>query len=299
MTRAGSQQNSSRERGRRTAGLVAVIADTFRKYRHDQANLIVSAVSFYLLLTFIPFILLSLSAVGYIVDLTDLDEHFLAYVSQVIPPPYNTQVVDAFSRQFNVVDLTKALSGPLGLLALFFFTSKLFSVLIPGFHLMFGQRPDRFLRGKGKELLYTLFFALLQGLIFFATVLILVVQSKVLSVFSDHSFMRGAMQLFSFLDAVAAYLMFLLLYCLLTPARNEKGVLFATALLSTILWAGGKQLFRYYVAYVGRFDVLFGAYGVFVGSMLWIYYSVFVFVVCAELQAVVLQARGSRLKVRG
>ena len=40
--------------------------------------------------------------------------------------------------------------------------------------------------------------------------------------------------------------------------------------------------------------MIFGFYGIFVGFLLWTYYSVFVFVVCAELQAVLLQGQGSR-----
>ena len=46
----------------------AFIKSLYKKYRTDNGNIIVSSISFYLLLTFIPFTLLSISVLGYLVD---------------------------------------------------------------------------------------------------------------------------------------------------------------------------------------------------------------------------------------
>jgi membrane protein len=279
----------------------SIITMTFQKYRKDRANLIVSAISFYILLTFIPFTLLAISSIGYVIDLTDLDEHFLAYMANIVPAPYNVSILRQISQALNVIEITKNLSGPLGLAALFFFTSKLFSVLIPSFQIMFRKHPDPFIKQKGKELLFTLLFSLVQALVFFITVFLLVIKSRLTGIISDHTFLDGPaiLSLFSFLDVIFIFMMFALLYYLLTPARSRKALLFGTALLATIFWETGKYLFRYYALNVGRFDVIFGLYGIFVGFLFWAYYSVFVFVVCAELQAVLLQVKGSRVEGRG
>jgi membrane protein len=279
----------------------SIIKMIFQKYRKDRANLIVSAISFYILLTFIPFTLLAISCIGYVIDLTDLDEHFLAYMANIVPAPYNVSILRKIAEALNVIEITKNLSGPLGLAALFFFTSKLFSVLIPSFQIIFSRHPDPFIKQKGKELLFTLLFSIVQAIVFFITVSLLVIKSRIAGIISDHTFLDGPaiLNLFSFLDVIFVFMMFGLLYYILTPLRRRKALLFGTTLLATILWETGKYLFRYYALNVGRFDVIFGFYGIFVGFLFWAYYSVFVFVVCAELQAVLLQGQGSRTKVKG
>ncbi len=281
--------------GGRARSIASIGAQIFHKYRKDRANLIVSAIAFYILLTFIPFTLLAVSCMGYVIDLTDLDEHFLAYMSAVVPAPYNVSILRQISRALNVMDVTRNVSGPLGIAALFFFTSKLFAVLIPSFQIIFRKHPDPFIKQKGKELFFTLLFGVVQMLVFFVTVSLLFIKARVVSLISDHTLWDGAtvLSLFSFLDVLFIYMMFSLLYYLLTPARNRKTLLFGTAFLATVLWEVGKYFFRYYSLSVGRFDVLFGLYGFFVGFLFWTYYSVFVFVVCAELQAVLLQRKVS------
>jgi membrane protein len=268
----------------------AFIKALYKKYRGDNGNIIVSSISFYLLLTFIPFTLLAISALGYIIDLTDLDEHFLHYMSNVIPAPQSETIIRRITSELHLMDLTKNVSGPLGLLALFFFTSKLFSILIPSFHIIFGERSDSFLKGQEKGLLFNLLFSVAQAIIFFVMVFTIISQSQVMSAFSEHIIIKGVLSyLLSFLDLLSAFSMFCLLYYLLTPARKRKARLFALSALATFLWGCGKYLFKYYVQYVGRFDVLLGTYGIFVGFLFWIYYSVFVFVLCAELQALLLK----------
>ena len=163
---------------------IAFIKSLYKKYRGDNGNIIVSSISFYLLLTFIPFTLLSISVLGYLVNLTDLDDHFLRYLSNVIPTAHNETIIKRLTSELKLIDLTKNVSGPLGLLALFFFTSKLFSILIPAFHIVFGEKSDSFLKGQEKGLLFNLLFSVVQALIFFILVFTIISQSQVMSAFS-------------------------------------------------------------------------------------------------------------------
>jgi membrane protein len=280
----------------RFRNIVSIPKTLFKKYRKDNGNLIVAAIAFYVLLTFIPFTLLAVSFLGYVADLTDLDEHFLAYVSNVVPAPYNVSVIRQISAALRIFDLTKNFSGPLGILALIFFTSRLFAVLIPSFHIMFGRNPDRFIRQKGKELLFTIVFAALQVVVLFITIFLLVIKSKVLSIISDHTYLDGStvLYVFSFLDLPIIFATFCLLYYVLSPLRKRKALLLGTSLLATAMWVAGKQFFQFYVAYLARLDMFFGLYGIFIGFLFWAYYSVFVLVVCGELQSILLQGHGAR-----
>lgn len=273
--------------------IFSVIKDLFRKYQRDNAPMMVAAIAFYVLLTFIPFALLSISILGYLVNLSDIDKHLLVYTAKVIPEPFNETVITMMAKNLRVIDIWKHFSGPLGLYFLFFFTSKLFSMLIPSFQVIFGRKMDSFLRKKGKEFFFTLLFALLQAVIFFMTATLFVATSRIVGTISDreHVFLEGSFSfyLISLIDMACTFAMFYLLYYVLTPLRKHVGLLLPTTLLAALLWGGGKYLFKYYALSVGRFTVIFGAYGIFIAFLFWLYYSVFVFILCAELQSVLLR----------
>jgi len=76
--------------------------------------------------------LLAVSFLGYVADLTDLDEHFLVYVANVVPAPYTSASSADFSNVAHTGSDEEFLRSP-GILALIFFPSRLFAVLIPAF----------------------------------------------------------------------------------------------------------------------------------------------------------------------
>ena len=98
--------------------------------------------------------------------------------------PFNDTVTAMMAKNMRVIEIWKRFSGPLGLYFLFFFTSKLFSMLIPSFHVIFGKKGESFFRKKGKEFFFTMLFALLQAVIFFVTVIMFVMATKVVGTIS-------------------------------------------------------------------------------------------------------------------
>ena len=268
------------------------IKELFRKYQSDNAPMMVAAIAFYILLTFIPFTLLSIAILGYLVDLSDLDAHLISYTANVIPEPFNDTVTALMAKNIRVLEIWKRFSGPLGLYFLFFFTSKLFSMLIPSFQVIFGKKVEGFFRKKGKEFFFTMLFALLQAVIFFVTVIMFVTATKVVETISArHHPMEGTFfaYLFMAIDGACIFAMFYLLYYVLTPLKKRSILMLSTTLLATLLWGAGKNLFKFYALRLVKLTAVFGAYGMFIAFLFWLYYSVFVFIVCAELQSVLLQ----------
>lgn len=268
------------------------IKELFRKYQRDNGQMMVAAIAFYVLLTFIPFTLLSIAILGYLVNLSSLDAHLIIYASKVIPEPFNDTVTAFLAKNMRSINIWKRFSGPLGLYFLFFFTSRLFAMLIPSFRVIFGKKVEGFFRKKGKEFFFTVIFSLLQAVIFFLTVILFVMATKVVGTISARQHpLEGTFYfyLFTFIDGACIFAMFYLLYYVLTPLKKGSVLLLSTTFLATVLWGAGKNLFKYYALQVGRFTVIFGAYGIFIAFLFWLYYSVFVFIVCAELQSVLLR----------
>jgi membrane protein len=277
----------------KTGSVFEIIKKLFKKYQRDHGNIIVSSISFYVLLTFIPFTLLSIFILGHVIDLSNPGLHLEKFLKTIVPDPYNTTIVKKVVKELNFISLSKRLSGPLGLLFLFFFTTRLFAIIRPSFQIIFGRDPKSFIRGKGEELLLTFLFSLVQALLFFSFVFSIMVQTKLSRVLPLFLTKGPFILLFSLLDMASTFVMFFLLYYFLTPVRIRKLILTSTV-LATAFWYGGRHLFKYFILHIGKVTAFFGTYGVFIAFLFWIYFSVFVFIVCAELLSVMIATPASR-----
>jgi uncharacterized BrkB/YihY/UPF0761 family membrane protein len=277
----------------KTGSVFEIIKKLFKKYQRDHGNIIVSSISFYVLLTFIPFTLLSIFILGHVIDLSNPGLHLEKFLKTIVPDPYNTTIVKKVVKELNFISLSKRLSGPLGLLFLFFFTTRLFAIIRPSFQIIFGRDPKSFIRGKGEELLLTFLFSLVQALLFFSFVFSIMVQTKLSRVLPLFLTKGPFILLFSLLDMASTFVMFFLLYYFLTPVRIRKLILTSTV-LATAFWYGGRHLFKYFILHIGKVTAFFGTYGVFIAFLFWIYFSVFVFIVCAELLSVMIGTPASR-----
>ena len=280
---------------KKTVSVVDTIKALFKKYQQDRGNIIVSSISFYVLLTFIPFTLFSIFILGYIIDLSNPAAQLEAFVKSIVPEPYNTLIVKKILKELNVISISKRLSGPLGLIFLFFFTSRLFAVIRPSFQIIFGKKTKGFLKGKGEELLLTLLFSVLQTLLFFSFIFSVILQAKFVKAFGGVITKTPIVYLFALFDMCFVFIFFYLLYYSLTPIRDKKMLLIST-ISGTFFWYMGKFCFKYFILSLGRYTTFFGAYGAFIAFLLWVYFSVFVFVVCAELLSILSQSRSKGQK---
>lgn len=278
---------------RKARSIFDIIRKLFKKYQKDHGNIIVSSISFYVLLTFIPFTLLSIFILGHVIDLSNPGLHLEKLLKTIVPDPYNTMIAKKVLRELNFISLSKRLSGPLGLLFLFFFTSRLFAIIRPSFQIIFGKDSKSFIRGKGEELLLTFLFSLVQALLFFSFIFSIMVQTKLGGVLPAFLTKGPFILLFSLFDMASTFIMFFLLYYFLTPVRNRRLILTST-ILATVFWYGGRYFFKYFILHIGKVTAFFGTYGVFIAFLFWIYFSVFVFIVCAELLSVMLKEPVSR-----
>lgn len=265
-----------------------IIKALFKKYQRDNANIIVSSISFYILLTFIPFTLLLIFILGYVIDMSNPVLHLEKYLRNIVPDPYNIIIAKRILKELNVISISKKLSGPLGLLFLFFFTTRLFAIIRPSFRIIFGKHPESFIKGKEKELLLTFLFSLMQALLFFSFIFGLVIQTKVIRTSSHFISKTTFIYAFSLLEMFFTFIQFYLLYFFLTPV-NDKKIIITSTICATSFWHLGKSLFQHYILHIGKFTSFFGTYGIFIAFLLWIYFSVFVFISCAELQSVLVK----------
>jgi membrane protein len=260
----------------------------FKKYQGDHAYIIVSSISFYVLLTFIPFTLFSISILGHVIDLSNAVGHLEGFMRNIVPEPYNTIIIRKVIKEANLLTVTKRLSGPLGLIFLILFTMRLFATLRPAFRIIFRTEPKSFIHGKGEDFMLTVIFSVIQTVLFFSFVFSFLIQTRLTSILPGFIAEARFLYAYSGVDIVFTFIMFYLLYYFLSPLKRRRGILVVTSLIATLFWYLGKFGFQYYVLHLTRITAFLGAYGAFVAVLFWVYFSVFVFITCAELQSVLL-----------
>ncbi len=144
-------------------------------------------------------------------------------------------------------------------------------------------------------MLLTLLFSVLQTLLFFSFIFSVILQAKFVKAFGGVITKTPIVYLFALLDMCFVFIFFYLLYYSLTPIRDKKMLLIST-ISGTFFWYMGKFCFKYFILSLGRYTTFFGTYGAFIAFLLWVYFSVFVFVVCAELLSILSQSRSKGQK---
>ncbi|MBA4418250.1 MAG: hypothetical protein C0392_10130 [Syntrophus sp. (in: bacteria)] len=271
--------------GKKGTYSINLIKTLFKKYQRDNANIIVSSICFYILLSFIPFTLLSIFILGHVIDVSNPAVHLEAYLRNIIPDPYSTIVVKKVLKEMNIISISKKLSGPLGLIALFFFATRLFAIIRPSFRIIFARHSRGFIRGKGEEFLLTFLFSLVQAMIFFGFVFGLVIQSKAANVLPGFFSKTFFVYAFGMIEIFFTFTQFYLLYYFLTPVRKRSVILISTG-CATLFWHLGRHFFKHFILYLGQVTTFFGTYGIFIAFLFWLYFSVFVFIICAELLSI-------------
>lgn len=268
--------------------VISIIKELIRKYNDDNGYIIVSSICFYIILTFIPFTLLSMYILGYVIDISNAVVHLTRFLQNIVPKPYDDLVVRKVIGEVNLISTTRGVSGPLGLISLFFFTMRIFAILRPSFRIIFRTEPKGFIRGKGQDLFLTVVFSVIQAVLFFSFVFTILIQTRVTRLLPGFISKSPFLYAFSGVDMLFTFAMVYLLYYFLSPIRKNRAILIATSIVATLFWYLGKALFQLYILHVGRLAAFMGTYGVVVAVLFWVYFSVFVFIVCAELQSVLI-----------
>jgi membrane protein len=268
---------------------INLIKTLFKKYQRDHANIIVSSICFYILLSFIPFTLLSIFILGHVIDMSNPAVHLEKYLRNIIPDPYSTIVVKKVLKELNIISISKKLSGPIGLIALFFFATRLFAIIRPSFRIIFSRHPIGFIRGKWEELLLTFLFSLVQAMIFFSFVFGLVIQSKAGNALPGLFSKAFFVYTFGMIEIFFTFAQFFLLYYFLTPVRKRSVILISTG-CATLFWHLGRYFFKHFIIYLGKITTFFGTYGIFIAFLFWLYFSVFIFIACAELLSILAES---------
>ena len=232
-----------------------------------------AGLAFFFLVTMIPLLLLSVSIVGFVLSSEQAARDLVNQLTRNFPV-YRGE----FSRALLHIVEARKTSGVVGTVILIVFSTPLFSASRLVLHKLMGLTTGRgFVRGLAID----------AGMVVLLGVLLFGVTAITWALFWFQAFVlepanvpgRWLSTSTLIFSLALSMLMFYLGYRYVPARRMRTGPALAGAVVATVLWELAKQLFRLYIRQFGVYDQIYGALGVLVAFVMFVYYSAVVFVV--------------------
>ena len=264
------------------------VRDTIRKvwksYWTDDCLILSAAISFYAIFSIIPFLFLLFVIWGFFVGSSDTLYGQISQFAQELAPDIPQEVMEDIHT---VVQHRNALGG-VGIFFLLWVFDAVFYSIAHSFDRIFGSGwKRRYYRMK----LLSFAALLCVGFVLYASVHLTLFTSAIrktgVTILGIHLSHYLAESL-SF-RSVSYFLMIGVFTAMFLIVPNRK-IRFRFALVGGVicvnLWYLAKIAFRWYVANIAVFNVIYGALGTLIVLVLWIFYSANILLISAECVAV-------------
>jgi membrane protein len=264
-------------------GMKRAFACTYRDLVRHHTLQVSAALSYYLVLSVFP-CLIFLSAIVGFVSLPDLFNHVLLLMGRLLP-------ADTMKMVYSVLgDVLASHRGTwlsLGMLGLVWTASAAFDSMIEALDIAYDVTDDR---PFWKTRLLAIALAAIIGSLLLTSLGVMVVGPR----FGD--WLASRLELSAVFVAVWPVLRWLLaicftilavevLYYLAPNVKQRFGATLPGAVLSVVVWNVLSFLLGYYFRHWANFNRTYGTLGGFIAFMTWLYWTSFVLLVGAELNA--------------
>ncbi len=259
----------------------------FQRFEDHHLFLSGAGIAFSLLLSFIPFILVVFSLFNSFIR-QDIIELFVnRWVDLIIPySEYSEFVKKALMSRLPDVMAYKAWAGWFGIIGFIFSASTLFSgmrtILNKIFGVVHGRSAIFGLLRDMSMVVILLFFVLLST---FALPLYDIIAESAGSLrFLQYSQIGGITdQLLKLVSLSIVFTMFFLVYSIIPYQKLGRKVPAVSALWATLFWEISRNVFAYYAKNFISTNKLYGAFGLIVVILFWVYFISIIFLAAAEI----------------
>jgi membrane protein len=259
------------------------IKTLFARLGEVDILLLASAISFSVLMTTIPLLIIFASLIGMIFHSGSIEIQQLPKILDTLFPqqPFATEIQEAVVRVVRDVVAYRTPLGIMGLAGLMVSASFVFGIVRTALHRIYRLRRTRFF-----------LFSYLHDLLFVIAAIVLLMVSNValwtLAFIREFLVQRYTLDptLLVQLDrglpttivVFLTALLFYILYAYLTDVRPPWPAAIGSTLISTTLWLVSGLVFGTYVQSYSLIGTTYGPYAFILVLLLWIYYSSVVFV---------------------
>lgn len=249
----------------------------------DRIGTIAAGTTFFLLLSLVPSLAALVSLYGLVADPVTIGDH-LALLRGYLPPGLLDLVEGELHRLTANRSSTLGLGFIVGVLVALWSANSGMKALLDSLNVAYGEMEKRsFLKLLGVSISFTL-----GAIVFFAVALNLMIGVPLVIRF---------LPLGPIGDLLLAILPVLLMFAAAVtglamlyrfgPSRAEAKWRWVTpgSLAAAILWLIGSILFSWYVSRWSNYSATYGSLGTLIGVLMWIYLSMWVVLIGAELNA--------------
>lgn len=254
-----------------------------RKVMEDDILFLASGLAFNGILSMIPLLLLSASALGSFLNSSELGVRQLTDVLDTLfpPQPFATSIKESILTVISDMVEYRTSLGLFGVLVLVWTASSLFDSLRSALHKIYGIPKTRNLLAG---LLHDMGFVLLAFVLFVASNLSIWVFSvldgiaKSIPALAVIDFAAFSKVVPTAVMSLLTAFMFYIIYRYIPDSKPPKTAGLISTVTTTVLWVISGKLFAVYLSTFSSVSKIYGPYAFILVLLFWIYYSSLIFV---------------------
>lgn len=248
----------------------------------DNCSVLAAAISFYLILSFFPFLLFSISILGFVLHSSDKAGFYLLNLMTKTLP---TSTLDAFKILAEVVR-RKEFFGVIGVGGLLLLASRIFTVVETSMNKIWRVEKGRsWWHSKTLSLILVplsivILFLSLGLTAFYSAAKVFIIP------YLNFSIVKAPVLthiLALILTTLTGFIFFFVIYKFLPYRKIPTFYAILGALFAAIFWEIAKYLFDFYILNFAHYRKFYGSFGAVLIMFLWIYYSAFILLLGAEI----------------
>jgi membrane protein len=265
--------------------IIYKLADEFgERIAKEHLFLLASGIAFNIILCIIPLLLVASAVVGSFTNSDALAETLNRVLSDSLPP--NQMSVDFITstlKELQTAFKFSNLAGWIGGIGLLWTSSALFSTLRTGLNAIFSiKTPKFFLLYKLQDIILTLVLMVLllaSSLVGPAAAFVGSIGQNILP---ENIFGWISGVTLNLVGIASSVLFFYFVYQFIPNKKLPRRIVITATLLCSGLWEAARFGFAWYLANVGLFGKIYGAYAIVFTIAIWIYYSSLITLISAE-----------------
>jgi len=250
-----------------------------KKIREDHVEPYSAQASFFIIISFFPFIMLLLSIVQYF---KIGESTTLTIITQLFPTAINSMFISVFNEIYHTNTSSTLIS--ITAISTLWSAGKGFLAIMKGLNFVFEiKETRRYFLLRAISAFYTLIFAVMliatMILFVFGNRLYFWIEQKI-PVLRDAAFLIISLR--TILGLVVLIIFFLLIYTFV-PNRTSKFINeLPGAMLSAVGWMGFSYAFSFYIDNISNYSSMYGSLTAVVLFMLWMYFCMYILFIGAE-----------------
>lgn len=261
-------------------GGLHLIPGFMERIRTDHVSAYAAQAAYFLIMSFIPFVLFLTAIVQYTpLTYREVRQAIIGFVPENLQGFVLNIVAEVFSKSAAVL--------PISALIALWSSGKGMQALINGFNTIYHVRETRnWLINR----MYSMFYMLLFVLAIIASLLLLVMGSRIHILISEYIPFLGniigrILGAKTFLVFVVQFLVFVVLYRYLPNRKASLKSQVPGAFLTAVFWSAFSYLFSLYFTFFPDFSIMYGSLSTLILVMVWLYFCMNFLLYGAEINA--------------